>query len=159
MPIHSDSQPITEHLSAQTTQYPESSRESRKPIAIQMQAVALSARGWNKSKIARELGIGVNTVKAILRTAKLDDIYTAPAKFGVNSFILDSVDTLGHHVGKKSLKAAMYVLDNTIFADSASNGTKMAVQVNVNIPRASVDPPAIDAKTVPELPNTGAQST
>ena len=112
---------------------------STKPLPLKMEVISRYTLGQTKTKIAKECNIEHNTVNKILRESKIEEGLFAGANFGVKSLVLDSVEGLSHHVGKKSLKACTYVLDNTIFKEESGGRTFSAnVQVNVAIPRAKV---------------------
>jgi len=126
---------------------------SIKPISLKMECVLRYSKGQSKARIARELSITNNTVAAILKECEFEKFVSDGAKFGVNSLAFESVETVAHHVGKKNLKAAMYVLDKTVFVEeSGSRNFTQNVQVNVAIPRAKVlvNNMPIEAKALPE---------
>jgi len=131
---------------------------STKPLQVKMAVVTARALGQSKMKIAKDLGITDRTVTAILKEQNYEGL-VAGAKYGMNTLAFDSVEAIAHHVGKKNLKAAMYVLDKTVFVEEASGKTfQQNLQVNVHIPRPDskqFEQPIIEAKAV-EIP---AEST
>lgn len=104
-------------------------------IATQQQVLELYGEHGNKTLIAKQLGIGYNTVVRCVAKYNADAVIS-----GIKARMIaqspKAVDVISHHIGKKSLKAAMYVLDKTAFRDdSARQQINVAVQVNNTIPR------------------------
>lgn len=108
-------------------------KRTNKAPSVKNAVVARRASGQSNSKIARDLGIAVNTVKSIANLTDIDKILEDQA-FQSAKLIPEAIRVAGVRLAKDSENMAIKVLENTIWPmNERLTGTKrMTGDVTLN---------------------------
>jgi hypothetical protein len=105
-------------------------KSTRKAPAIRNAVVARRMAGQPNAKIARELEIGVNTVKSIINLTDVDRIME-DGRLGTMERIPAALKTLDVRLEKNSESAAIWLLDKC-FDNQQPSGKRMASDLTLN---------------------------
>jgi hypothetical protein len=129
---------------------------TRKAPAIQTQVVARRMAGQPNSKIAKDLGMGVNTVKSIINLTDVDRMMQ-DGRIGAMERVPQALKTLDVRLEKNSESAAIWLLDKC-FENEKPNGKRMSGDVTLNqtlqVLLRSEDKPIIEVKAEQEPAKT-----
>jgi len=105
-------------------------RSTRKAPAIKNAVVARRLSGEPISKIAKDVGLAVNTVKSIINLTDVDKMME-DGRAGAMNRIPQALKTLDVRLEKNSESAAIWLLDKC-FENQQQTGKKMASDTTLN---------------------------
>lgn len=122
---------------------------SRKAPAVQTAVIVRRTQGQHISRIARDLGMGRNTVKRIIKQTDLDQALLSGREH-VARIVPLALDGIEAHVRKGNLTACLEVAKNTVFPLNQKPFKGADVELNVAIQNL-IRPQDIENKPVIEV--------
>jgi H2-forming N5,N10-methylenetetrahydromethanopterin dehydrogenase-like enzyme len=115
-------------------------KTSRKAPALKNNVIARRMAGEPKSKIARDLGMSVNTVASIIELSDIDKMLQS-GQVESHRLIPKSISVVSNKLDVNDLDAAKFILSNTVFAERGNHkvsspdttiNTALSVYVSTN---------------------------